>query len=105
MVFFDENTMLEMGIDESYLEVWRRRPHSQEPHLFSPATGQNRLGLINKAYLMRTGRYVAFASPRAIELPTSESLYDAIKTEKPTREKLLDWLDMEVSFGQMLNNK
>ena len=27
----------------------------------------------------------------------------AIQSQKPTRELLLDWLDMEISFGEMVD--
>ena len=105
MVFTDENTIIETGIDENYLEVWRRLTYSQEPTYSTFVTGQNRNGLTTKAYLIRTGKYVAIARPRAIELPAAESLIYAIKTDKPTREQLLDWLDMEISFGEMLDDQ
>ena len=105
MVFTDENTIIETGIDENYLEVWRRLTYSQEPTYSTFVTGQNRNGLTTKAYLIRTGKYIAIARPRAIELPVAESLIYAIKTDKPTREQLLDWLDMEISFGEMLDDK
>ena len=31
MVFTDANTVIETGLDEAYLEVWRQVAHSQEP--------------------------------------------------------------------------
>ena len=32
------------------------------------------------------------------------SLIGAVETYKPTRAQLSDWLDMEISFGEMLDD-
>ena len=103
MVFTDADTVIETGIDDAYLEVWRRLDNSQQPCIFEMTTGTNRKGLKMPAYLMHTGEYVAFARPRAVSVPKSASLMQAIQSHKPTRELLLDWLDMEISFGEMLD--
>ncbi len=102
IVFTDANTVIETGIDDAYLEVWRRLENSQEPNFFALSTGKNHLGTETPAYLMRTGRHVAFARPRPVAVPKAPSLIHAIQSHKPTRELLLDWLDMEISFGEML---
>ena len=104
MVFTDANTVIETGIDDAYLEVWRRLENSQEPNFFALSTGKNHLGTETPAYLMRTGRHVAFARPRPVAVPKAPSLIHAIQSHKPTRELLLDWLDMEISFGEMLDD-
>ena len=105
MVFTDENTVVETGIDTAYLEVWRRLTSSQEAYLSTFAIGQDRNGLTSEAYLICSGKYVAFARPRVTQLPISASLISALDLYKPTREQLLDWLDMEISFGEMLDDK
>ncbi len=104
MVFTDENTVIETGIDEAYLEVWRRLPSCQEPHFSTYVTGQNRNGLTNGVYLISTGKYVAFAKPRVTELPKAALLIGAVETYEPTRAQLFDWLDIEISFGEMLDD-
>ena len=103
MVFTDANTVIETGVDEEYLEVWRRLENSQESQFFTFTVSQNRHGLDALSYLMRTGKHVAYARPRAVALPKAPSLNHAIHTYKPSREQLLDWLDMEISFGEMLD--
>jgi Protein HRI1 len=105
MVFTDANTVIETGVDESYLEVWRRLENSQQPCWFKLTTGKNRRGLETPAYLMRVGNFVAYARPRTVVLPESTSLVNAIQIYKPQREQLMDWLDMEISFGEMLDDK
>jgi Protein HRI1 len=105
MVFTDVNTVIETGVDEAYLEVWRRLGNSQQPCWFKLTTGKNRKGLETPAYLMRAGKFVAYARPRQVALPKSTSLLNAIQTYKPQRQQLLDWLDMEISFGEMLDDQ
>lgn len=104
MVFTDADTVIETGVDDAYLEVWRRLNNIQEPCIFEMTTGINRKGLKIPAYLMLVGDYVAYARPRATSLPKAPSLINAIQVHKPDRAQLLDWLDMEISFGEMLNN-
>ena len=53
---------------------------------------------------MRTGKYVAFARPRTVKVPKATSLMEAIQSHKPTREQLLDWLYIEISFGEILDS-
>ena len=103
MVFTDADTVIETGIDDAYLEVWRRLENSQEPYFFALSTGKNHHGTETPAYLMRTGKHVAFARPRPVAVPKAPSLIHAIQSHKPTRDLLLDWLDMEISFGEMLD--
>lgn len=57
------------------------------------------------AYLMRVGNWVAYARPRSVIFPKYNSLLDAITSYKPQREELLDWLDMEISFGEIIDEK
>jgi hypothetical protein len=103
MVFTDADTVIETGIDDTYLEVWRRLNNSQNPCFARMTTGINRLGIKIPAYLIQAGKYVAYARPRNIQLPNALSLLDAIKTHKPDRTRLIDWLDMEISFGEMID--
>jgi Protein HRI1 len=105
MVFTDANTVIETGVDDAYLEVWRRLENSQELCWFNLTKGKNRHGLETPAYLMRAGKFVAYARSRQVALPESATLLNAIQTFKPQREQLLDWLDMEISFGEMLDEK
>ena len=110
MVFTDANTVIETGLiesdlDEPYLEVWRRLENSQSPVQFTFTTGKNQHGLEMPAYQMRAGNFVAYARPRSIALPQAASLLACIKTDQPTRQQLLDWLDMEISFGEVIDEK
>ena len=103
MVFTDADTVIESGLDDAYLEVWRRLANSNEPCVFSSASDKNRHDMLVPSYCMRAGQYIAFARPRLVTLPTAHSLASLVQTYKPARELLLDWLDMEISFGEILN--
>jgi hypothetical protein len=52
---------------------------------------------------MRVGNWIAYARPRLALLPKSTSLLNAINTYKPQREQLIDWLDIEISLGEILD--
>jgi hypothetical protein len=105
MVFTDENTVIETGLDSPYLELWRRLADSQTPATFAFVTGKNSEGIDIPAYLMRAGKYVAYARPRNNILPKADSLLACVQTQKPNREQLLDWLDMEISFGEIFDDE
>ena len=57
------------------------------------------------AYQMRAGNFVAYARPRNVALPQAASLLACIKIDQPMRQQLLDWLDMEISFGEVVDEK
>jgi hypothetical protein len=133
MVFIDTNTVIETGVDDAYLEVWRCLPHSREHCAFNFVSGQNLNGMPATSYYMRAGKYIAYARPRQITLPTatlptatlptatlptatlptatlpavtlpkSPTLLNLVQANKPSRDLLLSWLDMEISFGEILD--
>jgi hypothetical protein len=107
MVFTDADTVIETGTDDAYLEVWRRlnnsKKNNQVSFIFEMTSGMNGKGLKVPAYLMMTGNYVAYARPRRVALPKAATLLQAIENQQPSHEQLVDWLDMEISFGEMLD--
>lgn len=105
MVFTDANTVIETGVDDTYLEVWRRLAKSNEPYVFSDAYGNNMHGIQVPSYFMQTGKYITYVRPRLATLSKAPTLLKLIETNKPSRALLLDWLDMEISFGEVLDAK
>ena len=108
MVFIDANTVIETGVDDAYLEVWRRLTHSDEPCIFNLPSDKNRHDMLVPSYFMRAGKNIAYVRPRLEILPTttlpkSPTLLNLIEINKPSRELLLSWLDMEISFGEILD--
>ena len=104
MVFETPDFLIETGLDADYLEHWQLLPNSQINCFFRAVKAFNRHGLESTAYLMRAGQYIAYARPRGVLLPQADSLIDAIKLHQPDIETLCDWLDMEISFGELLND-
>jgi len=105
MAFDGADTLLETGVDQKYLEIWKKQDIQQQLFSQQVVTGTCREGSKVEALFMRAGKYVAYARPRRIVLPPSESLKDAIQIHKPSREVLLDWLDFEISFGEYLDDE
>lgn len=103
MVFASADFLIETGIDADYLEHWQRLSNSQINCFFKTVKAFNRHGLESTAYLMRAGQHIAYARPRSVLLPQADSLFDAIELYQPDIETLYDWLDMEISFGELLN--
>ena len=103
MVFEDENTLTETGVDEPYLEIWKKLELSQHDYQFKIVSGKSNRNIKMPAYLMRAGKYMAYARPRQVELPKAYSLISAIQLHKPKKQQLLDWLDFEISFGELLD--
>ena len=105
MVFETPNFLIETGLDADYLEHWQRLTNSQNAAFFKCVKGTNRHGVETPAYLMRAGQYIAYARPRSVVLPQSQSLMHAINLHNLSVETLCDWLDMEISFGEILNER
>ena len=105
MVFRSPDFLIETGCDADYLEHWQRLPNSQMHYSFKVLKAINRHGLKATAYLMRAGQYIAYIRPRSVFLPQADSLIDAIRLHQPDFDTLCDWLDMEISFGRLLDEK
>ena len=103
MVFDGENTLLETGIDTPYLEIWKKVENTHGQANVRTISGLNRQDETVTAYLLRTGNHMAYVRPRSVEVPNASSLLDAINMHQPSQEVLLDWLDVEISFGEMID--
>ncbi len=104
VAFTSANEMLETGVDEAYLEVWQKVEGSHLKLTTQVVTGVNRIGENVPAFLLCAGKQVAYVRPRTAIIPEAASLLAAIQLYKPNHEKLLDWLDFEISFGQMVDD-
>ena len=105
MVFDDESTLLETGIDTKYLERWKKLENSDSQSGLQITTGMNRHGETVTAYLLSAGDYLAYVRPRSVDVPNASDLLSAIDLYQPSHETLLDWLDMEISFGQLVEEQ
>ena len=101
MTFESADTMIEIGVDAEYREIWKKIADSELNLSVKHIVGTNRHGINLPARLFTAGNSFAYVRPRNAVLPKAASLLEAIETENPNREVLLDWLDFEISFGEI----
>lgn len=96
---FDGERLTETGVDSDYLETWERLPPS--------CGGTAALELVveageqpaHPAWLLVAGDCFIYVRGRARPLPAATDLCRLIARTLPARSQLLDWLDVEISFG------
>ena len=96
---FDGERVIETGVDTDYLEIWQRLPQSHG--------GTAELELVveqgelpsRPAWLFVAGDCFMFVRGRAHPLPKAIDLTSLIAQARPSRAQLLDWLNVEISFG------
>lgn len=101
MHFESNDVLIETGVDAEYLEVWERVPDSHRNLTFKQVSGENRHGEKVPARLFTANKAFAYIRPRTAQLPIAASMVEAIKQHEPSPEKLFDWLDFEISFGEI----
>lgn len=101
MAFDGDDTLLETGIEAEYFEIWKKAPARHVVVSAVQRDGVNRHGHKIAGYLLKVSNQFAFVRPRSIKLPQSADLLGLIDTLSPPREDLLDWLDFEISFGEV----
>ena len=104
VAFTSADEMLETGIDENYLEIWHKVEGSHLNLHTQTMRGVNRYGESTPAYILHAGEQVAYVRPRSRLVPEASSLIAAIDLYQPNVETLLDWLDFEISFGQIIDD-
>jgi hypothetical protein len=96
---FDGERLTETGVEADYLEIWQRLPPSRG--------GTAALELVVEAgeqparptWLLVAGDCFMYVRGRAQPLPMATDLSHLIARAQPSRSQLLDWLDVEISFG------
>jgi len=104
MVFDGENTLLETGVDAPYFEVWQKLEGSHRNLNDFTVQGEDRHGLPTQANLLMAGDYFMYVRPRNVKLPVDDSLLNLIQEQPPSPQQLLDYLDFEISFGEMFSD-
>jgi len=95
------DSMIETGLDADYLERWEKIPQSDRHLAYKQYMGENRHKQQVPARLFKANDMFAYVRPRTTTLPKSQSLLAAIQAFQPSKEILLDWLDFEISFGEI----
>jgi hypothetical protein len=101
MIFESDDVLVETGIDVEYLEIWERVPDSHLNLSVTHTSGENRHKTKVPARLFTANKTFAYVRPRSVQLPIAKSMTEAIEHDKPSWETLLDWLDFEISFGEI----
>jgi len=89
--------MLEIGLDGSYTESWRRWSNGSGQYLVIRVEHSGRL----LRSLVVVGNRFVYVRNRVKDLPTASSLEALIETTKATREEIVDYLDCEFSVGRV----
>jgi hypothetical protein len=105
MNFESDDVLVETGVDAEYLEVWDRVPNSHLNLTVTHLAGQDRHGLPIIARFFTANNAFAYIRPRNAQLPIAASLAEAINSVKPDSDMLLDWLDFEISFGEIQDSQ
>lgn len=103
MVFDGANRLLETGIATSYFEVWEKVVDSE---LNTSAQQMQRVssnGVSVTARLLKAGKHFAYIRPRSLNLPAASHLLAAINAADCSHDNLVNWLDFEISFGDVID--
>jgi hypothetical protein len=98
-MLFDGERLTETGVEDDYLEIWQRLPPS--------LGGTAALELVVEAgeqpacptWLLVAGDCFMYVRGRAQPLPMATDLSHLVARAQPSRSQLLDWLNVEISFG------
>jgi hypothetical protein len=101
MNFESDNVIVETGVDVEYREVWERISDSHQNLSVMHMTGENRHGVKVPARLFTANKTFAYVRPRSVQLPIAASMTEAINSYNPNPETVFDWLDFEISFGEI----
>ena len=98
--FTGGRSMFETGVQASYTEHWWNLA-SGDGYYFGARVLRRQPGGTNRIWEIFSvnGDHFIYARNRAVDLPMASSLTALIESEKPSREQLLVWLDLEVSHG------
>ena len=104
MAFDGEDTLLETGVDVPYFEVWKKLAYSHLNVNAYQVSGEDRHGRETPSRLLIAGNYFAFIRPRNVILPEASSLQTILDKHYQSMHTLLDWLDFEISFGEIVDH-
>ena len=101
MHFENDDVLIEKGVEADYFERWERIPNSHLNLSMMECEGKDRHANKVNARLFRSNNLFAYVRPRSKRLPPAENISDLIDFYQPSKEELLDWLDFEISFGEI----
>jgi hypothetical protein len=100
MMFDQPDRLIEIGVHESYHEVWERLPDSVGRFVVLAGLSQDRCD--TGARILLAGRYMMQVRPRAQRWPRGMTPgYTLSDVLMHSPAQAVDWLDCEVSFGHV----
>jgi len=103
MVFADKHRLLETGIATSYFEVWEKVVDSELNTSAQQMQCVSSTGGSETARLLTAGQNFAYIRPRSVNLPAACNLLAAIDTDDYSHDDIVNWLDFEISFGDVID--
>lgn len=100
---FDNDRIVEDGLESSYREVWQRLPDGMGKTIalrFLDECASSGPAVPRKGYLVISGDYFIFARDRDTILPSALSLATLFAESGSSRDQIIDLLDFEISFGR-----
>jgi hypothetical protein len=98
-MIFDGERIIETGVEADYLETWQRMPRSRGGTAALELVMENNELPSRPTWLLVAGDCFIYVRGRSQRLPVAPKLASLIAQSQPPREQLLDWLDVEISFG------
>lgn len=95
----DGERITETGVDADYLETWNRLPRSRGGAAALELVTEGNDLSTRPTWLLVAGDCFIYVRGRGLPLPAATDLTSLIARAKPSRTQLLDWLDVEISFG------
>lgn len=96
---FDGERVTETGIEADYLELWERLPPSRGGTAALELVVEGGEPPARPTWLLVAGDCFMYVRGRTQPLPHATDLTRLIARTLPARSQLLDWLDVEISFG------
>lgn len=96
---FDGDSITETGVEADYLEVWKRLPRSRGGTAALELVTERNEMPSRPTWLLVAGDYFIYVRGRKRPLPAAADLASLTAAMQPSRKQLLEWLDVEISFG------
>jgi hypothetical protein len=95
----DAERIAETGVNTDYLEIWNRLPRSRGGTAALELVTEGNEPSPRPTWLLVAGDCFIYVRGRSLPLPGATDLSRLISQTRPSREQLMDWLDVEISFG------
>lgn len=98
-MMFNGERVTEAGVEADYREIWQRLPSSRGGTAALELVAEAGEQAARPTWLLVAGDCFMYVRGRAQPLPAATDLARLIARAQPSRSQLLDWLDVEISFG------